>query len=648
MNIFHDFAADLDAVLSTLPITAMIPPATRARATVEPPRDASHGDISTNAAMVLSKEARTNPRALGEAIAAGIVATGKYAKVEVAGPGFINVTLKPEAFEAVVHVANALGADYGRSSMGGNEKINVEYVSANPTGPMHVGHGRGAVYGDALANLLAFAGYDVTREYYINDAGAQVDVLARSAFHRYREALGRNVGEVGEGLYPGDYLIPVGKQLAYDFGDSLESLDESEWLPKVRQYAIESMLVMILSDLEAIDIKFDVFFSEKSLSEKTVLFKREYEKPVFYCSDSFDLIDGPASGVRGYFAKKDIDEAVKLGKSPTSKLFSATTVSGKMGGENFLESVLADFRARDLIYEGRLPPPKGQKDEDWEDREQTLFRATQFGDDVDRPLLKADGGYTYFASDIAYHASKFERGFAKMIDVWGADHGGYVKRMQAAVKAATDNAGNLEVRLAQMVRLMRGGEPVKMSKRAGSFVTLRDVIDEVGRDPIRFMMLNRTNDAELDFDLAKVLEQSKDNPVFYVQYAHARICSVFRQADAAFGAVPILDAEMAGADLSILKDEYERALIRLVAAFPRLIEQAATTREPHRVVFYLSDLASAFHGLWNRGKDLPDLKFINNDDRKGTSARLALVKAAGTVIANGLKLLGVSAPQEMR
>lgn len=584
MNIFHDFAADLDAVLAKLPITAMIPAQTRARATVEPPRDASHGDISTNAAMVLSKEARTNPRALGEAIAAAITATGKYAKVDVAGPGFINVTLKPEAFEAVVQVANALGADYGRSGMGAGEKINVEYVSANPTGPMHVGHGRGAVYGDALANLLAFAGYDVTREYYINDAGAQVDVLARSAFHRYREALGRDLGPVGEGLYPGDYLIPVGKKLAEQFGDKLEKASEEEWLPVVRQFTIDAMMETIKGDLAAIDIRHDVFFSEASL-----------QRPV-----------------------------------------------DKVG------AFIADFRARDLIYEGRLPPPKGAKDEEWEDREQTLFRATQFGDDVDRPLLKADGGYTYFASDIAYHASKFERGFAKMIDVWGADHGGYVKRMQAAVKAATDNKGSLEVRLAQMVRLMRGGEPVKMSKRSGSFVTLRDVIDEVGRDPIRFMMLNRTNDAELDFDLAKVVEQSKDNPVFYVQYAHARICSVFRQADAAFGAVPILDAEMSGADLSILKDDYERALIRLVAAFPRLVELAATTREPHRVVFYLTDLASAFHGLWNRGKDLPDLKFINNDDRKGTSARLALVKAVGTVIANGLTLLGVSAPQEMR
>jgi arginyl-tRNA synthetase len=584
MNIFHAFAADLDTILANLPITSMIAPETRAKVSTEPPRDATHGDISTNAAMVLSKEAKTNPRALGEAIGAAITATGKYARVEVAGPGFINVTLKPETFEAVIKAALAAGDTYGRSDAGKGEKINVEYVSANPTGPMHVGHGRGAVYGDALANLLAYAGYDVTREYYINDAGAQVDVLARSAFHRYREALGRDVGPVGEGLYPGDYLIPAGKKLSEEFGDKLESMQESEWLPMVRATAIDAMMVMIKGDLAAIDIRHDVFFSEASL-----------QKP-----------------------------------------------------EDKVGATLADFRARGLVYEGRLPPPKGSTNEDWEDREQTLFRATQFGDDVDRPLLKSDGGYTYFASDIAYHAAKFERGFTRMIDVWGADHGGYVKRMQAAVKAASDGAATLEVRLAQMVRLMRNGEPVKMSKRAGDFVTLRDVIDEVGRDAIRFMMLNRTNDAELDFDLAKVLEQSKDNPVFYVQYAHARVCSVFRQAEAAFGCVPILDEEMARADLSILKDEYERALIRLVASFPRLVEQAAAMREPHRVVFYLGELASSFHGLWNRGKDLPDLKFINNDDRKGTSARLALVRAVGTVIANGLKLLGVSAPQEMR
>lgn len=585
MNIFNAFSAELQSILATLPATAHLPAETRARATVEPPRDASHGDLSTNAAMVLSKEARSNPRALAEAIVAALQATGRYARVEVAGPGFINIGLPPATFEDVIRAANSAGQDFGRSAMGQGRKINVEYVSANPTGPMHVGHGRGAVYGDALANLLACAGWDVTREYYINDAGAQVDVLARSAFHRYREALGRDVGPVGEGLYPGDYLVPVGKALAEAHGATLETMPESDWLPIVRRAAIDGMMDMIRGDLAAIDIRHDVFFSEASLQ----------------------------------------------------------------GQNDRVAAFIADFRARDLIYEGRLPPPKGQKDEDWEDREQTLFRATQFGDDVDRPLLKSDGGYTYFASDIAYHANKFERGFAEMIDVWGADHGGYVKRMQAAVKAASHGKAALEVRLCQLVKLMRNGEPVKMSKRAGDFVTLRDVIDEVGRDAIRFMMLDRKNDAELEFDLAKVIEQSKDNPVFYVQYAHARCASVLdRQARSAFPAEPVTDEAIAGADLSILRDEGERALMRMIAQYPRLIEQAAATREPHRVVFYLYDLASSFHGLWNRGKDLPDLRFINNDDRKGTLARLALVKAVRTVIANGLRLLGVSAPDEMR
>lgn len=584
MNIFHAFAADLKAVLAAIPETAGLSADARSRATVEPPRDASHGDLSTNAAMVLSKEAKSNPRALGVAIAKALDATGKYAKVDVAGPGFINITLKSNAFEDVIRAANVAGADYGRGNLGGGRAINVEYVSANPTGPMHVGHGRGAVYGDALANLLAFAGWKVCREYYINDAGSQVDVLARSAFHRYREALGRDVGPVGEGLYPGDYLVPVGKALVKEHGDSLEKMPETEWLPLLRRAAIDGMMEMIRGDLTAIDIRHDVFFSEATLQ----------------------------------------------------------------GNPDKVAATIADFRARNLIYEGRLPPPKGQKDDDWEDREQTLFRATDFGDDVDRPLLKSDGGYTYFASDIAYHANKFERGFAEMIDVWGADHGGYVKRMQAAVKAATAGKGALEVRLCQLVKLMRNGEPVKMSKRAGDFVTLRDVIDEVGRDAIRFMMLDRKNDAELEFDLAKVIEQSKENPVFYVQYAHARIASVLRQSAAVFEAKPLTEAEIVAADLSVLKDEAERGLMRLIAQFPRLIEQSAQTREPHRVVFYLYDLASAFHGLWNKGKDSPDLRFINNDDRKGTLARLALVKAVKTVIANGLGLLGVSAPDEMR
>lgn len=588
MNLFHAFAADVDAALQAIPEIAALPEALRARVTVEPPRDATHGDLSTNAAMVLAKEAKTNPRALAEKIVAGLAKMGRYPRLEVAGPGFINAALPPQVFEDVVRVVNSITTAFGRSDLGKGRKVNVEYVSANPTGPMHIGHGRGAVYGDALATLLEVAGWDVTREYYINDAGAQVDVLARSAFHRYREALGRDVGPVGEGLYPGDYLVPVGQALAKEHGDSLEKRDESAWLPLVRRAAIDGMMVMIREDLAALDVVHDVFFSEASLH-------------------------------------------------------------GKTGGIDRVAATIADFTERGLIYQGRLPPPKGQRDEDWEDREQALFRATDFGDDVDRPLLKSDGSYTYFASDIAYHKNKFERGFAEMIDVWGADHGGYVKRMQAATRAATANQGALEVRLCQLVKLMRNGEPVKMSKRSGDFVTLREVIDEVGRDAIRFMMLDRKNDQELEFDLAKVLEQSKDNPVFYVQYAHARCSSVLeRQVKTAFEAEPITEAEIAGADLAILTDEAERAMMRLIAQYPRLIEQAALTREPHRVVFFLYDLASAFHGLWNKGKDSPDLRFINNDNRKGTLARLALVKAVRTVIANGLGLLGVSAPDEMR
>ena len=595
MNLFQSFAADVQATLRALPLTANLPAEALARVTVEPPRDATHGDLSTNAAMVLAKEAKTNPRALATEIVAALEKTGRYVKLDIAGPGFINATLPPSAYHNVLRAVLKAGADFGRSTMGQGRKINVEYVSANPTGPMHIGHGRGAVYGDALATLLSVAGYEVTREYYINDAGAQVDVLARSAFHRYREALGRDVGPVGEGLYPGDYLAPVGKKLAEEFGETLENLPESEWLPKVRQIAIDSMMTMIREDLAALNVKHDVFFSEASLQGKN-----------------------SAEGDR-------------------------------------VGATIQDFIARGLIYQGRLPPPKGQKDEDWEDREQALFRATDFGDEVDRPLLKSDGSYTYFASDIAYHANKFSRGFAEMIDVWGADHGGYVKRMQAATRAATGGKGSLEVRLCQLVKLMRNGEPFKMSKRAGDFITLRDVIDELdeqggagrGRDCLRFMMLDRKNDQELEFDLAKVLEQSKDNPVFYVQYAHARTASVFRQAETLVTPA-VSEAELASADLTILADESQVGLIRLLAQFPRLVEQAALSREPHRIVFYLYDLASAFHGLWNKGKELPDLRFINNDDRKGTLAKLALVKATRTVLANGLAILGVSAPDEMR
>jgi arginyl-tRNA synthetase len=483
----------------------------------------------------------------------------------------------------------AEGADYGRSDIGKGERVNVEYVSANPTGPMHVGHCRGAVFGDALASLLSVAGYDVTREYYINDAGAQVDVLARSAFLRYREALGENIGEIPEGLYPGDYLKPVGQALAAEHGDKLLKQSEAEWLPGVRAKAIAMMMDMIRGDLAALNIKQDVFFSERS------------------------LIDGGVDRV-------------------------AATI-------DFL-------RAKGDVYEGRLPPPKGAPVEDYEDREQTLFRATAYGDDVDRPLKKSDGGYTYFASDIAYHKTKFDRSFLNMVDVWGADHGGYIKRVQAAIKAVTGGKASLDVKIVQLVKLLRNGEPVKMSKRSGDFVTLREVVDEVGSDAVRFMMLFRKNDAVLDFDLAKVIEQSKDNPVFYVQYGHARGISIFRNAREAFPDLPEDASKRAAflgdAAVERLTDPAELSLLRLLALYPRIVEAAASAHEPHRIAFYLYDLASEFHALWTRGRDLPHLRFIINNDAEITRARLALVQGVVSVLASGLAVLGVHAPNEMR
>jgi arginyl-tRNA synthetase len=583
MNIFSAFEARVGQVLGRLAERGAIPAALDAgRAVVEPPRDPSHGDLATNAALVLAKEARMNPRALAELIAGELRADPQVAAAEVAGPGFINLRLAPSVYEDVVRAVLAESKAFGRGERDGGP-VNVEYVSANPTGPMHVGHGRGAVFGDALANLLAFAGHRVAREYYINDAGAQVDVLARSAYLRYREALGETVA-IPDGLYPGDYLQPVGQALAEKFGRSLVR-PEGEWLPLVRETAIEAMMAMIRADLAALDIRHDVFFSERSLSQ---------------------------------------------------------------GETDLIRDTIEDLRARGLVYEGRLDPPKGQPIEDWEDREQTLFRATAFGDDVDRPLLKSDGSYTYFAADIAYHRSKFERGFQAMIDVWGADHGGYVKRMKAAVAAVTGGKGELDVKLTQLVRLLRAGEPVKMSKRAGDFVTLREVVDEVGRDAVRFMMLFRKNDATLDFDLEKVLEQSKDNPVFYVQYAHARSASVFRQALEAFPGADFSARRLAGADLGLLRDEAERDVIRLLAQYPRVVEGAGDAHEPHRIAFYLYDLAAAFHSLWNKGKDLPQLRFVNQADRKSTEARLALVHAIRCVLVSGLAILGVTAPDEMR
>ncbi|WP_100961933.1 arginine--tRNA ligase [Bosea sp. FBZP-16] len=588
MNIFETFSARLATVLAGLAETGRIPAGlSLARVVVEPTKDPAHGDLAINAAMVLAKEAGMAPRALAELIVAELAKDGDVLKAEIAGPGFINLTLQPAVFTKVLKAAVLAGAEHGRGAAKGEPRINVEYVSANPTGPMHVGHGRGAVFGDALASLLAFAGRDVTREYYINDAGAQVDVLARSAFLRYREALGEDIGAIPEGLYPGDYLVSVGQTLAKDYGPALRDKPERDWLPLVRQAAIDGMMAMIRDDLAALGVVHDLFFSERSLQ-------------------------------------------------------------GRDGNSNAVHQTIEDLRARDLIYEGRLPPPKGQKDEDWEDREQTLFRATKFGDDVDRPLLKSDGSYTYFANDIAYHRSKFTRGFAEMIDVWGADHGGYVKRMQAAVKAVTNGEGALDVKLCQLVRLLRNGEQVRMSKRSGDFVTLREVIDEVGRDAVRFMMIFRKNDATLDFDLAKVVEQSKDNPVFYVQYAHARCASIFRQAAEAFPDLDLSPQALAQSDLGLLTDESEIGIVKMIAAYPRMIEAAASSHEPHRVAFFVHDLASAFHSLWNKGKDSPQLRFVNQTDRKSTSARLAFVHAVRSVLASGLAVVGVTAPEEMR
>ncbi len=586
-NIFAEMLARVRSATGALIAAGVLPAGLDlSRITVEPPRDASHGDVATNAAMVLAKDAGQKPRELAEAIAEKLRADDLVEEAGVAGPGFINLTLKPAAWIDALRTAVRLGPQYGRSDIGGSVPANVEYVSANPTGPMHVGHCRGAVFGDALANLLAFTGFAVTREYYINDAGVQVDQLARSAFLRYCEALGDDIGAIPEGLYPGDYLKPVGTALAAEFADALKAKPEAEWLPLVRAKTIDMMMAAIRDDLAALNIGFDVFYSERS------------------------LIAGNVDRV-------------------------AETIEW--------------LRQRGEVYEGRLPPPKGAPVEDWEDREQTLFRSTQFGDDIDRALRKSDGSYTYFASDIAYHRTKLERGFRVLIDVWGADHAGYIKRMQAAVAALSDRKAELDVKVIQLVKLLRAGEPVKMSKRAGEFVTLREVVDEVGRDAVRFMMLFRKNDAVLEFDLAKVLEQSRDNPVFYVQYGHARAQSVFRNARAAFSDLPDdMAALIDGAGLSRLADPAELALMRRIALYPQIVEAASLAHEPHRIAFYLFDLASEFHALWTQGTGSPHLRFIIQNDRQMTVARLVLVKGVATVLASGLALLGVEAPNEMR
>jgi arginyl-tRNA synthetase len=534
--------------------------------------------------MVLAKPLGLKPRDLAEAIAGRLRDDEAVASVEVAGPGFINIALSSAYRAAGLKALIEAGAAYGRSDIGAGMMVNVEYVSANPTGPMHVGHCRGAVVGDALANLLAAAGYDVTKEYYINDAGGQVDVLARSAFLRYREALGETI-EIPEGLYPGDYLKPVGADLAARFGATLLDQSEAEWLPVVRQIAIDAMMVMIREDLALLNVRHDVFFSERSLA-------------------------------------------------------------GPNGGK--IAATIEDMEKKGFVYSGTLPPPKGQLPDDWEDREQLLFRATDVGDDIDRPLVKSDGSYTYFAGDVAYFKDKFDRGFRRMVYVLGADHGGYVKRLQAVGRAISGGAASVEVLLCQLVKLYRAGEPVRMSKRSGDFVTLRDVVEEVGRDAVRFMMLHRKSDAPLDFDFQKVTEQSKDNPVFYVQYGHARAASILRNAQIEMPGADLSSPSLAAADLSRLTDGGEIALTRRLAEFPRIVESAAEASEPHRIAFYLYDLAAEFHQQWNRGKDLPQLRFINLDEPELTMSRLALVHAIKLVLSSGLLMLGVSAPEEMR
>ncbi len=591
MNIFADFQSRIARLLEKRIAGGELPRGLDlGRFTVEPPRDSAHGDLSTNAAMVYAREAKeagSNPRALAASLVADLTREPDVLNAEVAGPGFINIVLKPEVYHQVLKAILVDGLRFGAGAPSAEGRVNVEYVSANPTGPMHVGHARGAVFGDALANLLIFSGREATREYYVNDAGGQVDVLARSAFLRYREALGEDIGPIPEGLYPGDYLRPVGESLAREFGPALRKKPEAEWLPMARRRAIDAMMAMIRADLAALNITHEVFASERALT-------------------------------------------------------------GADGGEDRVREAIDWLRARGLIYEGRLPPPKGGAADDWEDREQTLFRSTDFGDDVDRPLIKSDGAYTYFASDIAYHKTKIDRGYRMLVDVWGADHGGYVKRMQAAVAALSGGKANLEVRLCQLVRLMRAGEPVKMSKRSGDFVTLREVVDEVGADAVRFMMLMRKNDAPLDFDLAKVIERSQDNPVFYVQYAHARVRSVLRQGKAVFDDFDLDPVSLSQADRSLLTDEGERELMRTAAQYPRLILQAAEAHEPHRVAFYAHELATRFHAHWNRGKDARDLRFVNENDRKLSYSRLSLVAGVGLVLASALSILGVSAPEEMR
>jgi arginyl-tRNA synthetase len=553
-----------------------------ARVVVEPPRDPAHGDLSTNAAMVVAKPLGKSPRELAVGLAGRFASAPDVESVEVAGPGFINFRLSASIWHQVIKAIGAQGENYGRSDLGKGERVNVEYVSANPTGPMHVGHTRGAVFGDALASLMSWSGYDVAREYYINDTGGQTIILGQSAMLRYREALGETI-EIPAGFYPGDYLIPVGKALAAEHGRSLLDLPEEEAVLIAREAALAAMMVLIKEDLAQLNIHHDVFFSERTLHGK--------------------------------------------------------------GGD--IESTLAWLREEGMVYEGRLEAPKGKTPEEWEDREQTLFRATDYGDDTDRALVKSDGSYTYFAADIAYHRNKYLRGFKHMINVLGADHSGYVKRLQAAVKAVSHGEADMDVRICQLVRLLKNGEPFKMSKRSGDLVTLADVVEEVGADATRFMLLFRRNDASMDFDFALVKEQTRDNPVFYVQYAHARACSIFRTAARDMPELDVSAAALAGAQIDVLTSEADLELIRLLGAWPRTVASAAIAHEPHRVAFYVHELAGAFHSFWAKGKDDASLRFVNAEEPTLTLARLALVDAVRQVIRNGLGIIGVSAPDEL-
>ena len=581
MNLFAEIRSLVIDCLNHMEMNKDLPEGLNfASVTVEPPRDTVHGDMATNAAMVLAKTSGLKPRDIAEKLASLLLADTRVAFAEVAGPGFLNLRLAPKVWENVLSAILQNPEQYGRAKMGLGKRVNVEYVSANPTGPLHVGHTRGAVFGDALASLLDFAGYEVTREYYINDGGAQVDVLARSVYLRYLEAHGQAVA-FEDGTYPGDYLIDVGQSLKDKVGDAYVDADEATWLDDIRAFSTAAMMDLIRADLNSLGVHMDVFYSEKSLN-----------------------------------------------------------------GTGKIESAINDLREKGLIYEGVLEAPKGKRPDEWEPREQTLFKSTDHGDDVDRPVQKSDGSWTYFAPDIAYHHDKVARGFDHLIDVFGADHSGYVKRMKAAVSALSAGSISLDIKLTQLVRLFKNGEPFKMSKRAGTFITLRNLVEQVGADATRFVMLTRKNDAPLDFDFAKVLEQTKENPVFYVQYAHARISSVLRKAIAANIAVD--DKTLNSANLSALTDISEYKLASKLAEFPRLIEISARNNEPHRIAFYLYDLASEFHALWNKGNDHPDLRFLQESNVATSQSKIALIRATAVVISSGLGILGVTPAQEMR